>query len=30
MEEMNMGGMQMAMFPGEDGDGKAHGALITK
>lgn len=28
MEEMNMGGMQMAMFPGEDGDGKAHGALV--
>jgi predicted enzyme related to lactoylglutathione lyase len=28
MEEMDMMGMRMAMFPGEEGDGKAHGALV--
>jgi uncharacterized protein len=28
MDEMEMMGMHMAMFPGENGDGKAHGALV--
>lgn len=28
MHEMEMMGMQMAMFPGEDGSGKAYGALV--
>ncbi|HLG38759.1 MAG TPA: VOC family protein [Chitinophagaceae bacterium] len=28
MDETEMMGMRMAMFPGENGDGKAHGALV--
>ena len=28
MDEMNMAGMQMAGFPGENGSGKASGALV--
>ncbi|MEI9810735.1 MAG: VOC family protein [Bacteroidota bacterium] len=28
MDEQEMPGMQMAMFPGESGSGKAYGALV--